>query len=191
MAKKMNRMTLFFLLMTVVSVVWYGNTKAAPALPLAITFGTTAYHLVMRLMVGSAVNLLLHNHVDYRRRWFRVGMAEQRLYKKLRVKQWKGKMATYDPSCFDSKLHSWDEIAQAMCQAELVHEVIIVFSFLPVFEAIPFGALPVFVITSVLAACLDAMFVVIQRYNRPRIIKLIEHSGRNKLKSVVPNDNHS
>lgn len=181
MAKKMNRMTLFFLLMTVVSVVWYGNTKAAAALTLAITFGTTAYHLVMRLMVGSAVNLLLHNHVDYRRRWFRVGMAEQRLYKKLRVKQWKGKMATYDPGCFDRKRHSWDEIAQATCQAELVHELIIVLSFLPIFAAIPFGALPVFMLTSVLAAGFDAMFVVMQRYNRPRIIKWIEQSAGGKV----------
>ena len=52
--------------------------------------------------------------------------------------------------------------------------LIIVFSFLPVFAAIPFGSLPVFVITSVLAACYDAIFVVMQRYNRPRIMRLIE-----------------
>lgn len=85
-------------------------------------------------------------------------------------------MATYDPSCFDSKIHTWDEIAQAMCQAELVHELIILFSFLPIFTAIPFGALPIFVITSVLAACFDAMFVIMQRYNRPRVLKLIDKS---------------
>ena len=121
---------------------------------------------------------MLKNRADYRRRWFRVSAAEQKLYKTLRVKKWKGKMATYDPSCFDPKLHSWDEIAQAMCQAELVHEVIMVYSYLPVLAAIPFGALPVFVITSLLAACFDAMFVIMQRYNRPRILKLMEHSAQ-------------
>ena len=83
-------------------------------------------------------------------------------------------MATYDPSCFDNRIHSWDEIAQAMCQAEVVHEVNVVLSFVPILAAIPFGALWVFVITSVLAACYDGMFVVMQRYNRPRVIRLVK-----------------
>ena len=82
-------------------------------------------------------------------------------------------MPTYDSSFFDSKAHSWEEIAQAMCQAEIVHEVIVVLSFLPILAYIPFGALGVFIITSLLSACFDMMFVIMQRYNRPRIIKLI------------------
>ena len=82
-------------------------------------------------------------------------------------------MPTFEPDCFDRTIHTWEEIAQAMCQAELVHEIIIVLSFLPVFAAIPFGALFAFVITSVLAACFDALFVIMQRYNRPRIVRLI------------------
>jgi hypothetical protein len=90
------------------------------------------------------------------------------------VKKWKGKMPTYDPSFFDHNLHSWDEIAQAMCQAELVHEMIFVLSFFPILASIRFDALWVFLITSVLAADYDAMFVMMQRYNRPRIIKLIK-----------------
>ena len=168
------------MLITAIFVVWYGNTEYDALLTLAITFGTISYHFIMRLFVGCFIDLLLHNHVDYRKRWFRVSAFEEKLYKKIKVKKWKGKMATYDPSCFDSKIHSWNEIAQAMCQAELVHEVIIVFSFLPVFAAIPFGALPVFVITSVLAACFDAMFVVMQRYNRPRITKLLERRSEHR-----------
>lgn len=178
MAKIMKRITLLSALITALFVVLYRNTERDILLTLAITCGTTFYHFAMRLLTGSVVNSLLKNRADYRRRWFRVSAAEQKLYKTLRVKNWKGQMPSYDPSCFDPKLHSWDEIAQAMCQAELVHEVIIVFSFLPVFAAIPFGALPVFVITSLLAACFDAMFVIMQRYNRPRILKLIEHSAR-------------
>lgn len=178
MAKIMKRITLISALMTALFVVFYRNTESDMLLTLAITFGTTFYHFAMRLLTGSVMNLLLKNRVDYRRSWFRVGAAEQKLYKTLRVKKWKGKMPSYDPSCFDPKLHSWDEIAQTMCQAELVHEVIMVFSFLPVFAAIPFGALPVFVITSLLAACIDAMFVIMQRYNRPRILKLMEHTAR-------------
>lgn len=174
MAKIMKLMTAISALLTVIFVILYGNAESGMMLTLAITFGTTTYHFAMRLITGTIINLLLRNHMDYRKKWFQVSDFEIRLYKKIKVKNWKGKMATYDPSCFDHKIHSWDEIAQAMCQAELVHELIIVFSFLPVFAAIPFGSLTVFVITSVLAACYDAVFVVMQRYNRPRIMRLIE-----------------
>ena len=180
MARKMKLTAVLSAVAAVIFAGLYGRTGSDVSLTLAITFGTAAYHFVMRLLVGSVIDLLLNNHVDYRKRWFRVSAAEEALYKKLKVKSWKGKMATYDPSCFDRNLHSWDEIAQATCQAELVHELIIVLSFLPVLAAIPFGALPVFVITSALAACVDAVFVVMQRYNRPRIIRLVEASKRNK-----------
>ena len=180
MARKMKLTAVLSAVAAVIFAGLYGRTGSDVSLTLAITFGTAAYHFVMRLLVGSVIDLLLNNHVNYRKRWFRVSAAEEALYQKLRVKKWKGKMATYDPDCFDSKLHSWDEIAQATCQAELVHEVIIILSFLPVFAAIPFGALPVFVITSALAACVDAVFVIMQRYNRPRIIRLVEASKRNK-----------
>lgn len=180
MDKKMKRIALLSTLLTIFSFLLYKNIEKDLFLTLAITFGTIAYHFVMRLIIGTMINLLLNNQVNYRKRWFQVSAIEQKLYKKLNVKKWKGKMGTYDPSCFDSKIHSWDEIAQAMCQAELVHELIIVFSFFPIFAAISFGALPVFMLTSVFAACFDAMFVIMQRYNRPRIIKLIKNSERNK-----------
>ena len=39
--------------------------------------------------------------------------------------------------------------------------------------AIPFGAFPVFLLTSLGAALTDAVFVIVQRYNRPRVIRLI------------------
>ena len=181
MAKIMKQTALLSTLLTVIFVILYGTTESGIVFTMAITFGMISYHFVMRLLIGSMINFFLNNHVNYRKKWFQVSELEEKLYKKLKVRKWKGKMATYDPSCFDNRIHSWDVIAQAMCQAEIVHELIIVFSFLPVFAAIPFGALPVFVITSVLAACFDAAFVIMQRYNRPRVIKLIEKSKRSKL----------
>ena len=173
MAKKMSVFALLATSMTIFCVALYSNTGNGLFLTLAITFGTISYHFIMRLFVGISVNLLLNNHVDYRRKWFQVSGAEQKLYKMMKVKKWKGKMPTFEPDCFDRTIHTWEEIAQAMCQAELVHEIIIVLSFLPVLAAIPFGALFVFVITSFLAACFDALFVIMQRYNRPRIVRLI------------------
>ena len=190
MDKIMKRMALFSAAITILCTAFHLYTGEGIALTLAVTFGTTSYHFIMRLLVGFSVNLLLDNHVDYQRRWFRMSAAEQKLYRKIRVKKWKGRMATYDPSCFDSRIHTWDEIAQAMCQAELVHELIVVFSFVPVFASIPFGALPVFVVTSVLSACYDAMFVIMQRYNRPRIIKLIERQG-NLTRNAAHDSDHA
>lgn len=186
----MNLLALLSLFLTTAFVIMYGNAGSGWCLTWAITFGTISYHLVIRLFVGAVINLLMHNHVDYRKKWFQTNAVEERLYRILKVKQWKGKMGTYDPDCFDYRKHSWHEIAQATCQAELVHELIILLSFLPIFASIPFGALPVFAITSVFAASYDAMFVVMQRYNRPRIIKLVEHSEKSTRKSTEHNDNH-
>lgn len=173
MARGMKWATVVFSLLTVVfaGLHW----RHFPwALPYAITCGTCLYHFAMRLLVGHVLDLVMGNKADYRKRWYQLRPFETRLYKVLKVKKWKGKMPTYDPTCFDPKLHTWDEIAQAMCQAELVHEVILVLSFLPLLGAIPFGSLGVFATTSLLAALYDLSFVIMQRYNRPRIIKLLE-----------------
>ena len=148
------------------------------AISWAITFGTFFYHFAMRLLVGHIINGVMKNRADYTKGRYQLLGFEKKLYKKLKVKQWKGNFPTYDPALFDPKLHSWSEIAQAMCQAELVHEVIVLLSFLPLFAAIPFGSFYVFFITSLLAALFDLCFVVIQRYNRPRVLKLLQHSER-------------
>lgn len=140
----------------------------------AITAGTFAYHLLMRLAVGYAFDSTLNNRVDYRHGWFQPRSFEQGLYDWLRVGQWKTNMPTFDPGAFDRHKHSWDEIAQAMCQAELVHELIVILSFVPVVASIWLGAAAVFLITSLLAAMYDMMFVIMQRYNRPRVLKIVE-----------------
>lgn len=155
----------------------YNFTDIGIFLTLAITFWTIAYHFCIRLIIGQIYNTFMKNNADYTKKWFQTSKLEQSLYKKLNVKKWKKNMPTYDSSLFDNSAHSWEEIAQAMCQAELVHETIIPFSFLPIISAIWFGALPVFVITSVLGALYDLMFVIMQRYNRPRIVKFIKRNN--------------
>lgn len=144
------------------------------AISFAITFGTCFYHFAMRLTVGYLLNHIMHNKANYTKGWYQLKSFEIPMYKALQVKKWKSNMPTYDTSAFDPKLHTWEEIAQAMCQAELVHEIIVLFSFLPLLAAIPFGAFPVFLITSLSAALYDLSFVIIERYNRPRVLKLIQ-----------------
>ena len=173
MAKIMKAAAFAFTLITVACAALYMRVKNGLVFALLLTFGTTAYHFVMRLLVGAVFDRWMQNRADYEAKWFQVSDWEQRIYERLNVKQWKRNIPTYDPSGFDGKLHSWEEIVQAMCQAELVHETIMVLSFAPVLLAIPFGELWVFAITSVCAACIDGMFVIVQQYNRPRVMRLL------------------
>lgn len=149
-------------------------------LTLAITFWTTAYHFVMRLAVGLTVNAVMHDRADISRPWFRQRGWEKKLYRLLRVKSWKGRVPTFQPDSFDLTRHTPGEVAQAMCQAELVHEIIFPLSFLPVFAAIWVGALPVFVVTSVLAGCMELVFIITQRFNRPRLIAMMKRRARSR-----------
>ncbi len=143
---------------------------------LAVTAGTFFYHFAMRMLVGAAWSpFQKHNPHS---RWFAEKPFEKRLYKTLNVRRWKDRMPTYDLSAFDTECRSLDEIAVAMCHSELVHETIAVLSFLPLFAAIPFGAFPVFLITSLLASAFDLSFVAMQRYNRPRVLRVIARLNR-------------
>jgi hypothetical protein len=174
--------------LTILTVALYNATSIDIILTFAIILGTTSYHFIMRLLVGLIFNLTMRNRTDYTKSWYQVSNFENRIYKKLNVKKWKNRMPTYDASLFDVKVHSLQEIVQAMCQAELVHEMIVVLSFVPIVAGVWFGAYPVFVITSALAAMLDLMFVMVQRYNRQRVIKLMKYKEEKSRKDGREDD---
>ena len=173
MTKTLNLFTAITLVATVSLLVGYLWTFNAVLFPLVITFGTISYHLVMRLLVGLAYEQTMHNRADYTKSRWLVTSRELRLYERLYIKRWKAKMPTYRSSLFDRTRHSWEEIVQAMCQAERVHETIAVLSFLPIAAGMWFGSFPVFIITSVLAALVDMTFAIVQRYNRGRILRMM------------------
>lgn len=143
-------------------------------LTLAITFGTTCYHFAMRLLVGA----LVPKGFDYRKRWFQPTKFEPVLYKALRLKKWKMQLPTYNPSLFSLQENTLEQILCNMCQAEVVHEIIIVLSFLPLLFSLVWDSFFVFLATSILAANFDLLFVILQRFNRPRIIKLLRRNTR-------------
>ena len=135
----------------------------------AITFGTTFYHFAMRLLVGY----LIPNCFDHRSGWFQPKGFEMKLYQKLQLKKWKDRMPTYDPRLFSITDNTLDAIVNNMCQAEVVHEVIILLSFVPLLFSLVWDSFLVFFITSILAAAFDTLFVMLQRYNRPRLVRLM------------------
>ena len=139
-----------------------------------ISVFTTFYHFAMRLLVGYFVS----NRFDPHARWFQQKPFEKTLYRKLGVKKWKDHMPTYAPSFFSLEKNTLEQVAKNMCQAEVVHEVIVVCSFLPLLLVIPWGEFWVFFITSIIAAGYDSIFIMMQRYNRPRIMKLLAYQNR-------------
>ncbi len=173
MKKTIFLMSLASVILTLGCLAAYIIFKAEFFYAAMITFLTISYHFLMRLAVGYLVNMKMRNTADLSSRWYRNKEWENRLYRFLRVKKWKAFLPTFESESFNPKTHSWSEIAQAMCQAEIVHEIIIVLSFIPILFSIPFGTAPVFIVTSILAALFDSIFVITQRYNRLRIMKMI------------------
>ena len=132
----------------------------------------------MRLLVGTVINCIMHNKANYYHPYFKQRTFEKTLYKLIKVKKWRSKMPTYEPSLFSKEKHTYSEIAMAMCQAEIVHTIIAILSYLPVLSALAFGALPVFLLTSILSSMYDMLFVIMQRYNRPKVIRLAEKKDK-------------
>ena len=159
---------------SVILIVAFNLLPDSRILAAAITFGTTAYHFVMRLIVGYIIPQATGYQFDWHKRWFQPRRREAPLYKKLRLKKWKGHLPTYAPEQFSLESQSAARVIQNMCGAEIVHEFIMVLSFLPLAMIPLFGEPAVFLITSLLSALFDGLFVMAQRFNRPRLIRIYE-----------------
>ena len=141
----------------------------------ALTFFT---HFMIRYL-GAVISALFPKKLkDPSLWWYQPKKWEKTLYKKLGVKRLKGRVPTYDPDQFDLKKRTPAELLYASCHAEITHEIIVVMSFLPMLYTLKFGSFPIFLITSLIAACVDLFFVIVQRYNRPRYIRYLR-SDRN------------
>ena len=149
-------------------------TKSGFAETVTITVGVTLYHFAMRLAVGTAVDSVMKNKADYNNAWFREKSFESKLYKLIRVRKWKKYLPTYSPDTFDTSRKTVKELVGATCQAEIVHEIIMALSMLPIaFIPILDGAAAM-IVTSVLAMLFDSLFVILQRYNRPKLVRVME-----------------
>ena len=147
---------------------------------ITITLGVSFYHFAIRLALGTIVDLIMKNKADHKNIWFREKRFENKLYKLLRVRRWKKYIPTYDSDTFDTSRKTVKEIIGATCQAEVVHELIMAFSLLPI-ALIPFlGGAEAFIVTSLLSMLIDSAFVILQRYNRPKLVRVMERFDRLK-----------
>lgn len=180
----MKSLAVFTSAATMILILAYTVFRRGWLLTAAISFGTTAYHFVMRLLVGYVIPKITNYDFDCRHPWFQPRNWEHGFYQKLKLRRWKGKLPTYAPEQFSLEKNSLHRIIQNMCGAEFVHEVIMLLSFLPVLMIPRFGVPGVFWATSVCAALFDSLFVMAQRYNRPRLVKLYQK----KTQSPAPGE---
>ena len=161
---------------------YYGNVyKTETILWIAIIAFTIMYHFWVRIIMGN-VSKLFKKYINYRQWWFKEKSFEKRLYKMLRVKEWKDKALTYNPESFSLKQHSLEEIANTMVKSEVDHWINEVISLSTLLFIIPWGRTWAFIISAVAAMIFDSQFIIIQRYNRPRILKVLEREEEHKLK---------
>ncbi len=132
------------------------------------------YHLGLRVVAGSVSKLF---HINYRHPWFRERQFEKKLYRLLRVKKWKGKALTYQPEHFSLKEYSLDQIANTMAKSEVDHWINMVISLSSILFSLIWGELWIFVLTAAASMLFDAQFILIQRYNRPRVLRLLKKNS--------------
>ena len=171
--------TLLLLLISIVLFLLNSRYHHAFLLSSAITFLTMFYHFAMRFIVGETVQIIFRKKEFHENSLgFRLYSFEESFYKKIKVKRWKKSVITAKPEAFDVSRLSPAELLHSMLQAELVHRIIMLLSFVPLLFIIPFGAPVVFIVTSIFGCMIDCKYVIIQRYNRPRVKRLIYAQAR-------------
>ena len=164
---------------------YYGNVyKTEIILWIGIIAFTIMYHFWVRIIMGN-VSKLFKKHINYKQWWFKEKSFEKGLYKFLSVKEWKDKALTYNPESFSLKEHSLEEIANTMVKSEVDHWINEAISVSTLLFIILWGRTWAFVISAIAAMIFDSQFIIIQRYNRPRILKVLEREEIHKTKSTI------
>lgn len=104
--------------------------------------------------------------------WYKQYNWEKSLFKKIKIKTWKNKSPTYDAKMFSLSNHSKDDILKLMIQSENVHLLLIFASYIPIILGKYYGHYPVLILLATIFSLSHIPFVMIQRFNIPRIIKL-------------------
>ena len=102
MAKVMKKTAVITLLLTIIFCLIYRVTSNSVILSLAITFGTIAYHFIIRLLVGYLIDFKMKNQADYTKKWYQVSDTEMKLFRQRVNQNWYMKqmlfLVLYNPS---------------------------------------------------------------------------------------------
>lgn len=187
MRKLFPLLTLFFLIGSILFWVLDGIYDKDVFFSFAITFTTFFFHFFIRIFFGVLTSFLKPNPES---KWFRERKFEKKFFLLLRVKKWKGKILTYDSRLFDPSLDPDTLLGNSM-RACLCHELIIPFSYIPLFFTFltnSFFFFFLFLGTSFLASFIDLVSIIVQRYNIPRIKRIRE---RKRKASCFPSNENA
>ncbi len=141
------------------------------------------YHFGLRILFGEITKRL---KINYRHPFFRRRGFEKKLYSTLRVRNWKDRVLTFDPASYDFHRHTLDELATTMAKSETDHWINEIISLTSLFFALLWGHFPIFLITCIAAMLFDAQFIVVQRFNRPIVLRLMEHRKKRAKNAQTP-----
>ncbi len=143
-------------------------------LDIGITAFVIMYHFGGRLLVGCISNIL---PFDYSQIWFRERKFEKKLYRLLRVRKWKERVLTFDPDSFSTEKNTYLEIAKTMTKSEVDHWLNELLSLTSLLFSLIWGQFWIFFITALAAMIFDLQFIIVQRYNRPIVLRVAKRKG--------------
>ena len=139
------------------------------------------YHFGLRVFMGELTKRFT---ISYEHPWFKERSFEKKLYKWLRVRKWKDKVLTFDPDAYDFKNRTLRQLATTMAKSETDHWINEVISLTSILFFFLFGNLPAFIISAVAAMVFDAQFIVVQRFNRPIVLRLMNRLEKRERSCV-------
>ena len=148
-----------------------GRSDSSVVLWIGVVAFTIIYHFEGRLIMGKVTEKF---PIRYDQWWFEERPFEKQLYHTIRVKKWKDKALTYDPELFKFTNYSTEEIANHMAKAETDHWINELISLSTLSFALIWGEFWIFGLSCLVGMLFDAQFIAIQRYNRPRMKRVIQ-----------------
>lgn len=150
------------------------NTHTEAFLVIGLIAFCVCYHVVSRLVIGYICERAFSEGVNYNSERYAVAEFEENFYRKLNFRKLKKKIPSIEETDFSIKKQSIEDIIALTCEAEVRHEFCMIASFLPMLLTLLFGYIPLFLITSAAGIIWDLGFALMQRYNRPRLMRTAE-----------------
>lgn len=151
----------------------YFNTKSVNSLIFGVSMMTVCYHFVVRITITTLFNAFCTPEIiNPNERQFQQKGFEKGLYSKIRVRRWKNSFSSFDPHNFSLRFYSIDELIFEGCKAEMAHRICFFVGFLSLIFTVWFGAFTIYLTASVIGAIYDLAIIVVQRFNRPRLMRI-------------------
>ena len=143
------------------------------------------YHFGLRILFGEITNKF---NINYSHPFYKSRKFERKLYKILKVRKWKDKVLTFEPDKYDFRNRTLPQLATTMSKSELDHWINQLISLFSMLFAFIWGCAPIFIISAIVAMLFDAQFIVVQRYNRPIVLRMMSTKDKKQTHSVLNND---